>query len=117
MIAAVHASADVDHDVAAHALIELYDQRIALTMAFARADRPTGAMAREILDVGTRLDVECERFRRRFYPRRAEVIVGLWTVMVCSPTRRSITSVLDLSKEYGPRDAARRRTGAASERA
>lgn len=66
----------------------------------AKHPHPTGAMAQEVLDKGAELDAACETFRRRYYPRKHRVIVGLRTVMAVSRTGRSVTTVLD-----GLRDA------------
>lgn len=83
------------HDAAAAALVALYDERIALTRAMAEHPRPTGAMAQGVLDKGAELDAACEGFRRRYYPRRHRVIVGLRRVVTCSRTLRSMTTVYD----------------------
>lgn len=84
-----------DEKEAARQLVALYDERIALTKAMAQAERPTGAMAQAVLDKGAELDAACEAFRRRYYPRKHRVIVGLWTVMAVSKTGRSVTTILD----------------------
>ncbi|MBD3785261.1 MAG: hypothetical protein IE926_20335 [Micrococcales bacterium] len=89
-----------EHDTAARALIALYDQRCRLVSALAHADHPSAAMVQDCLAKGDELDTACEAFRRSFYPRHAEVFVGLWAVCAASPTRRSITTVLDLWSEY-----------------
>jgi hypothetical protein len=79
----------------ARRLVDLYDERIRLTHEMAQSERPTGAMAQAVLDKGAELDRACEAFRRRYYPRRHQVIVGLRTVMVASKTRRSVESIYD----------------------
>lgn len=79
----------------AAALVALYDERVALTKAMANHPRPTGAMAQAVLDKGAELDAACEAFRRRHYPRKHRVIVGLRTVMAVSRTARSIVTVYD----------------------
>lgn len=79
----------------ARTLIALYDERIALTKAMAQHQYPTGAMAQAVLDKGAELDAACEAFRRRYYPRKHRVCVGLRTVMAVSRTGRSVTTVLD----------------------
>ena len=79
----------------ARALVALYDERVALTHAMANHPRPTGAMAQAILDKGAELDAACEEFRRRYYPRKHRVIVGLRTVMAVSRTARSVVTVYD----------------------
>ena len=76
-------------------LVALYDERIRLTHEMAQSERPTGAMAQAVLNAGARLDAECEAFRRRYYPRRHRVVVGLRTVMVASRTGRSVETVYD----------------------
>ena len=76
------------------ALVALYDERIALTKAMAEHPQPTGAMAQAVLNKGRELDEACEAFRRRYYPRRHRVIVGLGIVMTVSRSGRSITTVL-----------------------
>lgn len=76
-------------------LVALYDERIALTHAMANHPQPTGAMAQAVLDKGRELDEACEAFRRRHYPRRHRVIVGLRTVMAVSKTGRSMVTVYD----------------------
>lgn len=81
--------------VAAKDLVRLYDERVALTKAMAQHPSPTGAMAQAVLDKGDELDVACERFRRRFYPRKHRVLVGLRTVMTASRTARSVATVYD----------------------
>jgi hypothetical protein len=86
-------SAGLEPDAAA--LVALYDERVRLTHEMAASDHPTGAMAQEVLAAGRALDYACEAFRRRYFPRRAEVIVGLRIVMVCSKTRRNVESVYD----------------------
>lgn len=83
---------------AARALVALYDERIALTKAMAEHPRPTGVMVQEIFAKDDELTAACEAFRRRYYPRKHEVIVGLRTVMACSPTRRSVTTVYDANE-------------------
>lgn len=82
-------------DTEARELVALYDERIALTREMARHPHPTGAMAQAVLDKGAELDAACEAFRRRHYPRRHRVIVGLRTVMAASRTGRSVTTVYD----------------------
>lgn len=82
----------------AAALVALYDERIALTKAMANHPAPTGAMADEVLDKGAELDAACEEFRRRYYPRRHRVVVGLRTVMAVSRTARSIVTVYDANE-------------------
>lgn len=82
---------------AAH-LVALYDERVALTRAMANHPQPTGAMVQAIFDKGAELDAACEEFRRRHYPRRHKVIVGLRTVMAVSRTARSIVTVYDPSE-------------------
>ena len=52
--------------------------------------QPTGAMAQAIFDKDYELTAACEQFRRRYYPRRHQVFVGLRTVLVASKTRRSV---------------------------
>ena len=86
---------------AARALVALYDERVAMTHEMANHPHPTGAMAQAILDKGAELDAACEEFRRRYYPRKHRVIVGLRTVMAVSRTARSIVTV------YDPREASR----------
>lgn len=76
-------------------LVQLYDERIALTHAMAQHPHPTGAMAQEVLDKGAELDAACEAFRRAHYPRRHRVIVGLRQVIAVSRTGRSTQLVLD----------------------
>ena len=78
---------------AAAALVALYDERVDLAAAMAEHASPTRAMATAVLEKGAELDQACEAFRRRFFPRRYQVIVGLRQVMVCSATRRSVTTV------------------------
>lgn len=80
---------------AARALVALYDERIALTHAMANHPQPTGAMAQEVLDKGAELDEACEAFRRRYYPRKHRVLVGLRTVMAASRTARSVVTIYD----------------------
>ena len=82
----------------AAALVALYDERVALTHAMANHPRPTGAMAQAILDKGAELDAACEEFRRRHYPRKHRVIVGLRAVMAVSRTARSIVTVYDANE-------------------
>ncbi len=82
----------------ARALVALYDERRALTKAMAEADRPTGAMVDEIFAKGDALDAACEAFRKRYYPRKDHVIVAGRTVMACSKTRRSVTTVYDANE-------------------
>lgn len=79
----------------AAALVALYDERVALTRAMAAHPAPTGAMAQVVLDKGAELDAACEAFRRRHYPRKHRVVVGLRTVMAVSRTGRSIVTVYD----------------------
>lgn len=79
----------------AERLIDLCDERIALTRAFANHPQPTGAMADAILAKSDELDAACEKFRRRYYPRRHRVFVGLSAVMTASRTGRSIRRVLE----------------------
>ena len=76
------------------ALVALYDERIALTKAMAEHPRPTGVMADRALAKARELEAACEAFRRRYYPRRHRVIVGLGIVMTVSRSGRSITTVL-----------------------
>lgn len=78
-------------------LVALYDERIALTKAMAEHPNPTGAMAQAVLDKGRELDEACEAFRRKHYPRRHRVIVGLRTVMAVSQTGRSVVTVYEPS--------------------
>lgn len=87
--------ASVDRVDAARLLVALYDERIALTKAMAEHPQPTGAMAQAIFDKSDELDAACEQFRRKFYPRKHRVIVGLRTVMAASRTGRSVTTVYD----------------------
>lgn len=82
-----------DKTTAALHLIALYDERVALTHAMAEHPHPTGAMAQAVLDKGAELDAACEAFRRRYYPRKHRVVVGLRTVMTVSRTGRSVTTV------------------------
>lgn len=79
----------------ARALVALYDERIALTRAMADDPHPTGAMAQAVLDKGAELDAACGEFRRRHFPRRHRVIVGLRTVMAVSRTASSVTTIYD----------------------
>lgn len=90
----------MSHDDEARALVALYDERCRMASELARAERPTGAMAEAVMAKGDELNAACEAFRRRHYPRRAEVFVGLWSVMVASPSRRRVTTALDLFSEY-----------------
>lgn len=80
-------------DTDAAALVALYDERIAMTKAFAADPWPNGDMVREILDKGDELDTACEDFRRRYYPRAHRIVVGLRTVMATSATGSSVTTV------------------------
>lgn len=80
---------------AAKALVALYDERVALTKAMAEHERPTGAMVDEIFAKDDELTAACEDFRRRYYPRRHRVFVGLSTVMACSKTGRSVLTIFD----------------------
>lgn len=80
-------------DTAAAALVALYDERIAMTKAFASDPWATSDMVRDILDKGRELDAACEDFRRRYYPRAHRIIVGLRTVMAASATGSSITTI------------------------
>ena len=84
----------------ARGLVELYDRRCDLAHALATSTAPTGALAQAVLDKGRELDAACEEFRKTYYPRKAECFVGLWSVVVASPTRRSVVTVLDLADEY-----------------
>jgi hypothetical protein len=87
--------------VEAARLIERYDERIRLTQRNAEAnerDELTGAMVDEVLDIGHQLDAACEAFRRRHFPHRRRVAVGLWQVFVTY--RNEHQSVLDLSSHY-----------------
>ena len=84
-----------DERAEAAALIALYDERIAMTKAMAQHPHPTGAMAQAVLDKGAELDAACEAFRRRYYPRKHRVLVGLRTVMAASRTGRSVVTVFD----------------------
>lgn len=79
----------------ARGLVALYDERIALTHAMATHPRPTGAMAQAVLDKGAELEAACEAFRRAYYPRRFQVIVGLRRVLAVSRHRRSVVTILD----------------------
>ncbi len=74
-----------ERDAALH-LVALYDERVAMTKAMAQHERPTGQMADAILAKGAELDGACEEFRRKFYPRRHRVIVGLRSVFTVSKT-------------------------------
>lgn len=80
-------------------LVDLYDQRIALTKAMSIHPNPTGAMAQAVLDKGAELDGACEKFRRANFPRRHRVIVGFRQVWVVSRTGRSATLVFDGNDE------------------
>lgn len=82
----------------AAALVALYDERVALTRAMANHPAPTGAMAQAVLDKGAELDTACEAFRRRHYPHKHRVIVGLRTVMAVSRAGRSIVTVYDANE-------------------
>lgn len=92
----------VDHDAAADRLVELYAERIRLAHAMATAERPTRVDAEAVLAAGRALTQACEAFRRRHYPRRAEVIVGLYQVIVCSPSRRRTVTVYDGTARHAP---------------
>ncbi len=85
----------------ATALVALYAERIRLASEMAASDRPTGVMAQAVLDKGAELDRACEVFRRKHYPRKARCFVGLYCVMVSSPTGRSTQTVLDLFDSRG----------------
>jgi hypothetical protein len=76
-------------------LVALYDERVALTHAMANHPHPTGAMAQAVIDKGAELDAACEAFRRRHYPRKHRVCVGLRAVMAVSRTGRSVVTVYD----------------------
>lgn len=86
-------AAPVAEQQAALHLVELYDQRWALTKAM--NEEPTLAMAEATLAKATELATACETFRRRFYPRKHRVVVGLRTVMAVSRTGRSVVTILD----------------------
>ena len=90
----------MSRDDEARTLVALYDERCRMASAMARAEHPDGAMAEGVLAKGVELDTACEAFRRKHYPRRAEVFVGLWAVVVASPSRRRVMTVLDLFDEY-----------------
>ena len=92
---------DALHDDAVR-LVELYDERVQLTHRNARSEHLTSPMVLEVCAVGDRLDEACEAFRRRHFPRRGRVCVGLWTVMTVSPTGRRTHVVLDLFSRYQP---------------
>lgn len=85
-------------EASARALVELYAERITATKALAL--NPSAAAVDHILNLGTRLDHECETHRRRYYPRHGQVIVGLYAVIVISAHRRTSRAVLDLFDEY-----------------
>lgn len=85
----------MSHDDEARRLVALYDERCRMVSAMARAEHPTGAMAVAVMAKGDELNAACETFRRRHYPRRSEVFVGLWAVMVASKTRRRVETVFD----------------------
>lgn len=76
-------------------LVALYDERVRLTHEMANHPHPTGVMAQAVLDKGAELDRACAAFRRRFYPRKHRVIVGLRQVLWTSPTNRSMGLVYD----------------------
>ena len=87
------------HDADARALVALYAERVALTKAMAESAQPTGVMADAVLAKGAELDAACERFRRRYYPHRHRVAVGLYAVFSVSRTGQA-RQILDLSDEY-----------------
>ena len=74
-------------------LIELYDERWALTKAMNA--EPTLATAEATLAKATQLATACETFRRRYYPRKHRVVVGQRTVMAVSRAGRSVVTILD----------------------
>lgn len=90
----------MSRDDEARALVALYDERCRLNHDLATAERPSGAMVDAILSKAAELDAACEEFRRCHFPRRYEVFVGLWSVMVRSKGVRSTVTVLDLFDEY-----------------
>ena len=89
-----------EHRAAAAALVALYAERVAAAKSLSNNSRPTAADVEHVLHLGDRLDEQCEAFRRRYYPRRHRVVVGLYAVIVASRTLRSTETVLDLFDEY-----------------
>lgn len=91
-----------EHDAAGRALVVLYDERC--NLAAAMADAPhlgAGELVKAAIAKGAELDEACEKFRATYYPRHASCFVGLWSVIVASPRRNKVTTVLDLFAEYG----------------
>ena len=86
------------HDADAAHLVELYDAMWRIHHVNARrADESTltGAHIGAALKAGDVLDEACEEFRRRFYPRRARVFVGLRQVMTAGASNRGVRVVFD----------------------
>lgn len=87
-------------------LVRLYDEQCRMTSDLASdKEHITGARIDAVLTKGAELTAACEAFRRRYYPRRGRVIVGLWAVSTVSKTGRSARMVLDLFDEYRPKAA------------
>lgn len=89
-----------DHDADAAHLVELYDAKWAIVHENAMRpssgpDRLTGAHLDAVLEAGRVQDEACEAFRRRYYPRRAQVCVGLRMVFTRSASGRSVQTVFD----------------------
>lgn len=89
-----------DVQAEARALVALYAERIDAASRLAALADPTLADVELVLDAGRRLDEQREVFRRRHFPRRAEVLVAGYAVYVCSATRRNVETLLDLHHEY-----------------
>lgn len=82
----------------ARALVDLYAaRRDAVSLM---AAHPSATHAEAALAAGDALDVARETFRRRHFPRRAEVVVAGYGVYLCSRTRSRVELVLDLHDEY-----------------
>ena len=86
------------HDADAAHLVELYDDMWRIHHVNARrADESTltGAHLDEALAAGDRLEAACEAFRRKHYPRRGRVFVGLRQVMTAGASSRGVKCVFD----------------------
>lgn len=71
-----------EHDQDAAELLELYRARLeaeARMAEAARAGRPVGSLAGDVLARANVLEVACAHFHRRHYPRRGEVFVAGFT--------------------------------------
>lgn len=86
------------HDADAAHLVELYDTSRRIANVAARRTQEGTLRAVDVdavLEAGRALDVACEAFRARYYPRRANVCVGLRQVFTRSASGRSLRLVFD----------------------